>query len=177
MEPSAGDITALSGCPPTYAHAAKIIWWKNHGPEVFNSTAKFIVPLAYVAGKMAGLEVDQAYIDYTCIHFSGFADTRNLKWSRELLDRFGIPEEKLPRIIAPTEIIGRVTREAAQLTGLKEGTPIAAGAETRRRLPWEWGRWIPGMYSTAPEPLPYFPFVSTPSNPTWRTRWLWPPAG
>ena len=128
MEPSAGDITALSGCPPTYAHAAKIIWWKNHGPEVFNSTAKFIVPLAYVAGKMAGLEVDQAYIDYTCIHFSGFADTRNLKWSRELLDRFGIPEEKLPRIIAPTEIIGRVTREAAQLTGLKEGTPIAAGA-------------------------------------------------
>lgn len=128
MEPHAEKFTATSGCPPTYAHAAKIIWWKQQKPEVFKKVARFIVPLTYVAGKMAGLTVDEAYIDRTCLHFSGFGDMLELKWSGELLDRFTIPVEKMPRIISPTEIVGCVNVDAARLTGLKEGTPIAAGA-------------------------------------------------
>lgn len=128
MEPYSRDFTASSGCPPTYAHAAKIIWWKNHRPEIFRKIAKFIVPLTYVAGKMAGLKAEEAYIDRACLHFSGFSDTHALKWSGTLLSEFGIPEDIMPRIVTPTDIIGRVTAEAARLTGLKEGTPIAAGA-------------------------------------------------
>ncbi len=128
MEPYCHDFTANSGCPPTYAHAAKIIWWKNNQPEVFKNAARFVVPLAYVAGKMAGLKADEAYIDLTCLHFSGFSNTGEQKWSQELLNKFEIPEEKMPRIISPTEVIGKVNREAARATGLKEGTPIAAGA-------------------------------------------------
>ena len=128
MEPYCREFTAGSGCPPTYAHAAKVIWWKNHQPELFNRVAKFIVPLTYVAGKMAGLKAGQAYIDRTCLHFSGFSDTGGLEWSRELLDKFEIPVEKMPRIISPTEIIGQVSVEASRVTGLKAGTPIAAGA-------------------------------------------------
>jgi len=128
MQTYSSQITASSGCPPTYAHAAKKIWWRRHRPDLFAQTAKFIVPLTYVAGKMAGLKASEAYIDYTCLHFSGFSDTQEKKWSKELLELFGIDEEKLPRIVAPTEIIGYVTKEAAELTGLKTGTPIAAGA-------------------------------------------------
>ena len=128
MEPFSTKITASSGCPPTYAHAAKKIWWMRHQPDLFAQTAKFIVPLTYVAGKMAGLKAEEAYIDRTCLHFSGFSDTRLEKWSGELLKHFNIPEEKMPRITSPTDIIGSITREAAELTGLKEGTPIAAGA-------------------------------------------------
>lgn len=128
MQPYSAQITAASGCPPTYAHAAKKIWWSRHGSELFARTAKFIVPLTFVAGKMAGLKANEAYIDRSCLHFSGFSDTRAEKWSSELLELFNIPLEKMPRIVAPTEIIGTVTDEAARLTGLKAGTPIAAGA-------------------------------------------------
>ena len=128
MEPYSRKITAISGCPPTYAHAAKKIWWKRCQPTLFGQTAKYIVPLAYVAGKMAGLKAEEAYIDRTCLHFSGLSDTISDKWSAELLELFGLPEEKMPRIVSPTEIIGAVTKEAATLTGLIEGTPIAAGA-------------------------------------------------
>ena len=128
MEPYRLKFTSSSGCPPTYAHAAKKIWWRRHQPELFKQTAKFIVPLTYVAGKMAGLKAEDAYIDRTCLHFSGFSDTRSEKWSAELLDLYGIPEDKMPQIIPPTELIGKVTKKAAELTGLKAGTPIAAGA-------------------------------------------------
>ena len=128
MEPLCDNFTAGSGCPPTYAHASKMIWWKNNHPEVFKQVTKFIVPLTYVAGKMAGLAADQAYIDETCLHFSGFSETDKLKWSEELLNRYEIPKDKTPRIISSTEIIGNVNSEASRLTGLKEGTPIAAGA-------------------------------------------------
>lgn len=121
-------ITEYSGCPPTYAHAAKIIWWKNEQPDVFKHIDKFVVPSTYVAGKMAGLKSDEAYIDLTCLHFSGFSDSYRKQWSNELLDYFDIPKEKMPRIVAPTDIIGSVTRDVARETGLKEGTPIVAGA-------------------------------------------------
>lgn len=51
--------------PPTYSHGPKILWWKHERPEVFKKIHKFVVPGCYVAGRMAGLEGDEAFIDYT----------------------------------------------------------------------------------------------------------------
>jgi xylulokinase len=76
---------------------------------------------------MAGLKGEEAYIDNTYIHFSCFSDILKNRWSKKLLDHFNFPEEKLPRIVKPWEIIGKVNKQTAHLTGLKEGTPIAAG--------------------------------------------------
>lgn len=124
-----GDlITKYSGCPPTYAHLAKIIWWKNNHPDIFKKTYKFIVPSAFVAGKMADLKADEAYIDYTFLHFTGLTDNNRKKWSEEILSYFQIPLEKMPKIVSPTEIIGEISQQAAIKTGLTEGTPIVAGA-------------------------------------------------
>jgi xylulokinase len=85
------------------------------------------MPGGYVAGKMAGLKAKQAFIDNTYVHFSCFADILKNEWSKKLLNHFKFPEEKLPKIVKPWEIIGKVNKQAAHLTGLKEGTPIAAG--------------------------------------------------
>jgi xylulokinase len=77
---------------------------------------------------MAGLKADQAFIDYTFIHFSGFSDARAGAWSAELCARFGMDREKLPEIVEPWRVIGEVRQAAAQDFGLAAGTPIAAGA-------------------------------------------------
>ncbi len=77
MDRDAGElVTRLTGCPPTCDHGPKMLWWKNEQPEEYHRTAKFVMPGTYVAGKMAGLKADQAFIDYTYIHFSGFSDAR-----------------------------------------------------------------------------------------------------
>jgi xylulokinase len=129
MDAEAGDrITQLTGCPPTCDHGPKMLWWKDEQPDIYTRTAKFVMPGAYVAGRLAGLRADQAFIDHTYIHFSGFSDAQHGTWSAELCDRFGLDQCKLPRIIDPSDVIGVVQEEPAREFGLAPGTLIAAGA-------------------------------------------------
>jgi len=129
MENEAGElITELTGCPPTCDHGPKMLWWKHEQPEVYNQTAKFIMPGTYVAGRMGELKSDQAFIDYTYIHFSGFSDALNSKWSEQLCDKFGLDMNKLPEIVEPWHVIGEVRGQASKDFGLVPGTLIAAGA-------------------------------------------------
>jgi len=128
MQARAGKrIIELSGGPATYVHGPKILWWKNENPEAYKKTAKFVLPQAYVVGKMTGLSGDEAYFDYTHLHFSCFADNANKKWSDELLEMFDVEKDKMARIVSPFEIVGKVTGEFAALSGLVEGIPVAAG--------------------------------------------------
>jgi xylulokinase len=121
-------ITRLTGCPPTCDHGPKMLWWKNERPEDYRRIAKFITPAGYVAGVMAGLKADQAFMDYTFIHFSGFSDAQAGTWSTELCDLLGLDQEKLPEIVEPWRVVGEVTGKAAADFGLAPGTVIAAGA-------------------------------------------------
>lgn len=53
-----------------------------------------------------------------------------MDYSKELMELYGIEElyHALPKLAGePTEIIGKVTKKAAEQTGLAEGTPVAAG--------------------------------------------------
>jgi xylulokinase len=120
-------ITRLTGCPPTCDHGPKILWWKEQRPESYKRAAKFVMPGGYVAGRMAGLKADQAFIDYTYIHFSALSDALEGQWSKEICTAVGIDQEKLPDIVEPWHVIGEVREEAARDFGLAVGTIIAAG--------------------------------------------------
>ena len=124
-----GDrITELSGCPPTYSHGPKILWWQRERPDARARIHRFVVPGAFVAGRLCGLKGDGAFIDRTYLHFSNLSDTRASRWSEELVDAFDIDASMLPRIADPLEVVGEVTKGSAEATGLPVGTPVAAGA-------------------------------------------------
>jgi xylulokinase len=106
-----------------------MLWWKNEQPADYARIAKFVTPAGYVAGSMAGLSGDQAFMDYTFIHFSGFSDARAGTWSQDLCDLLGMDIEKLPQIVEPWRVIGEVSEQAARDFGLATGTPIAAGCQ------------------------------------------------
>lgn len=116
-----------TGCPPMVDHAPKMRWWRRERPEAFAATEKWIMPGGYVAGKIAGLEPGDAFIDSTYLHFTGLAEARGGVWSDELAEEIGILTDKLPRIVEPSTVIGHVSAEAAADCGLIEGTPVAAG--------------------------------------------------
>ncbi len=123
-----GDlVTRLTGCPPTCNHGSKHLWWKEEQPEAYRRIVKFVTPAGYVAGKMAGLKGEDAFMDYTFIHFSGLSDANNGRWSEELVGLMGVDLEKLPRIVEPWHVVGEVTSAAARDFGLAPGTVIAAG--------------------------------------------------
>lgn len=129
MRSAAGiRIAEITGGPVTYTHGPKILWWKYEQPDLYKKIARFVLPHTYVVGKLTGGKAEDAYLDYTCIQYSGFGDNKNKVWSGELLDLFGVEKEKMPRIASPFEIVGKITPEYASVCGLKEGTPVAAGA-------------------------------------------------
>jgi xylulokinase len=121
-------VTRLSGCPPTYSHGPKILWWRDERPDDFDRIERFVVPGAFVAARLCGLAPDEAFIDRTYIHFSNLSDTEASQWSPELLDAFGLDDSKLPRIVGPLDVVGEVSPSAAERSGLPAGTPVAAGA-------------------------------------------------
>lgn len=121
-------VTRLSGCPPTYSHGPKILQWRKERPEQYRRVARFVVPGAYVAGRLCGLPASRAFVDRTYIHFSNLSDTERGAWSAELLEAFGLAEELLPEIVDPLDVVGEVDGRGEAATGLPAGTPVAAGA-------------------------------------------------
>ncbi len=121
------EVIQTTGCPVTYAHGPKVLWWKHERPEIYSRIKKFIQPTAYVAGRLTGLKAEQAYIDYTHLHFSGFGDILNQRWSDDLLELFSVQKDKLPDIVEPWKVVGSLTADAASKSGLISGIPVVAG--------------------------------------------------
>jgi len=107
---------------------AKTIWWKKAFPELYAKVAKFVVIGGYIAAKLGGIEIEDAFIDRTYLNFTGIADLRHDSWSEDLCSRFDIDMARLPRIVASNAVIGRLAPETAIECGLQAGTPIVAGA-------------------------------------------------
>lgn len=145
MRAHAGRIVALTGAPPTYSHGPKILWWMHEHSDMFARIHKIVMPAAYVAGRLAGLHGEEAFIDPTYLHFSCLSDTRAGAWSDELCGTFAVPADKLPRIVEPWEVVGRLTGAAAAQIGLTAGTPIVAGAGDQAAAMLGAGILHPGM--------------------------------
>ncbi len=127
LQPHAAAIVARCGGYPTYSAGPKLLWWQRERPDDLRRARAMVMPSAYLAGRLCGLTGAEAYADPTYLHFSCLADTAAGRWSPELVELLDVPDRLLPRIVEPTEVVGEVTREAAQRTGLRAGTPVAAG--------------------------------------------------
>lgn len=122
-----GEIIGKTGGPPSFNHGPKKLWWKNERPGVYKRIAAFVQPGGYAAMRLCGLKADRAFIDWTYLHFSGFADTRAGKWDAGLCRRFRFDVAKLPRIVSPWEVVGGICPAMAERCGLEAGTPVVAG--------------------------------------------------
>ena len=111
-------------CASTYGQ--KIIYWSNN-KKVNKKIQKFIHIADYVSGKMCSIKSDDAFMNFSYLCWSGLCDGEKLNWSKEICNKFNIDMNKLPRIVEAFNIIGRLDRRHAELTGLKEGTPVVAG--------------------------------------------------
>lgn len=128
MQGEAGEqIICRTGGPPSFNHGPKILWWKRERPEVYGRIAAFVQPGAYAAMRLGELSAAEAFIDTTYLHFSGFADNVVGQWDADLCRTFGVEPAKLPRIVEPQAIVGKIAARAAARCGLTAGTPLVAG--------------------------------------------------
>ena len=111
--------------------APRMLWWKNEAPERYGRIAKVVTLAGYVAGRLAGLTADQAFVDPSYLTWIGLNDTARRCWSPELAATTGLGVEglaKLPRIVPATAVVGHLSRAAAATCGVAAGVPIVAGA-------------------------------------------------
>jgi xylulokinase len=103
--------------------APKILWVREHEPEVFARARHILLPKDYVRYRLSGeYAMDKADGSGTVL-----MDLRQRAWSNTVLEALEIPPEWLPPLFEGPEITGRISAAAAEATGLKAGTPIVAG--------------------------------------------------
>ena len=111
--------------------APRMLWWRAESPELYRGIAKVVTLAGYVAGRMAGLHADRAFVDASYLTWVGLGDTAGHRWSAELAEITGLGGgglARMPRIVPATEVVGHLSREAAAACGLAEGAPVVAGA-------------------------------------------------
>lgn len=102
----------------------QMLWLKNNEPQVLQRTARILFVKDYVRYLLTGV----ACTDFIEAQGTLFFDVANKKWSPQLCELAGVPLDALPEIVTPTDRVGSVTRQAAQVTGLREGTPVICGS-------------------------------------------------
>jgi len=100
------------------------IWWvRAHEPELWSRVRSIMLPKDYVRFKLTGKRAtDVADASGTLLF-----DVVNRRWSVEMLKASDLPAEILPQVFESPEISGRVSKEGAAASGLREGTPVVAG--------------------------------------------------
>ncbi len=101
----------------------KIMWLRDHEPEVFARTHKFLHVKDYVAYRMTGCLVT----DRSDASGMNLYDLDRGVWSEEILQAIELDPRRLPEVHASTDVIGEVTRQAAAELGLRPGTPVVIG--------------------------------------------------
>jgi xylulokinase len=102
----------------------KLLWVRDNEPQVWQQVRSVLLPKDYVRFKLTG---DKA-TDVADASGTLLLNVAERKWSEEMLSATGVDANLLPRVYESPDITGRVSADAAQLTGLPGGTPVVAGA-------------------------------------------------
>ena len=103
--------------------APKILWVKENEPEMYAKAKHVLLPKDYIRYKLTGeYALDKADGAGTVLF-----DLKARDWSDEVLSALEIPRTWMPKTFEGPEFTGSVNEEAASVTGLKIGTPVAAG--------------------------------------------------
>jgi len=103
--------------------APKILWVRDHEPEIYAKIRHILLPKDYVRYQLTGgFAVDRADGSGTILF-----DIRTRDWSPEMLAALDIPLAWLPQTFEGSAVTGAITAEAARLTGLTAGTPVVGG--------------------------------------------------
>jgi len=121
-------IHRITGRPPDVTPCLySLLWIKRHKPDVWARTACFADVQCYLVHRLAG---GPYRTGWTSADPTGLYDVTEMCWSPVILKALDLDEGRLPKTHAPGADLGRVSRDAAAATGLREDTPIfAAGGD------------------------------------------------
>lgn len=112
-----------NGFPAACYTIFKVMWYKNHEPQMWGQVFKILGTKDYINYKLTG----QLKTDYSYASGTGIYNLKQWKYDERFITASGIPADVWPEIGPSTEIIGGVLPEIAQTLGLPKSVKVVCG--------------------------------------------------
>ena len=109
--------------PDAFYVAARLLWLRDHEPEVLKQTWQFAQVNGYINYRLTG----RLTLDPANAVLLQMRDYHKEEWSAALCNACGVDPSQFPEVVAAHSQQGEVTAQAAEATGLRAGTPVMAG--------------------------------------------------
>lgn len=126
-------IAGVKGIVDKLQKEGKCNWLRQNEPDIWEKTYKYLQISGYLNYKLTGEFIDSIASQIGHIPF----DYKKLDWAnpKETFNFSGkifpIETEKLPKLVKPGEIVGKITKMAADATGLPAGLPVIASGSDK----------------------------------------------
>ena len=118
-EATIGNVLIPGTCAVT-----SLAWLRDEQPEVYRQAHSFGFSNTAITARLTG----EFAADPAMVALSGLVDIRDpWRWNGALCEALGIDASRLPRVAGAAEVVGQVTRAAAEETGLRPGIPVVCG--------------------------------------------------
>jgi sugar (pentulose or hexulose) kinase len=123
----------FAGVRPTVSYLmaeAEANWIMRNQPEIWEKTHKYMLLSGYMHYRLTGELVESVGNMATYMPF----DYKKQNWSGKLDWKWKavpIEKEKLMPLVPPATLIGHITKEAAEATGIPEGLPLYTAASDK----------------------------------------------
>jgi xylulokinase len=101
----------------------KVLWLRAHEPDAYARVATVLLAKDFIRYRLTGMLAAEPSDASGTLMF----DPARLAWSDEILKAVDVPRALLPDVGGSAEVLGRVTKSASALTGLRAGTPVVGG--------------------------------------------------
>jgi sugar (pentulose or hexulose) kinase len=128
-----GLIFWLTGMSSTVAYLqaeAEANWIRTHQPDIWNNTHKYLFLSGYLTWKLTGSYKDSASCQVGYIPF----DYKRQTWSRGYDWKWqAVPMDPsiMPDLVPAAQVLGEITPQAADATGIPAGLPLIAAASDK----------------------------------------------
>lgn len=115
-------VTGQMAVLPTWP-ATKILWLKHNRPEIYHSTATYMMLKDFVVYRLTGNQV----ADQSIATFTFYFDIYEKRYWKKMLDAIGVKESQLPKLVEPCTVAGNLIPAAAEQMCLATSTKVNVG--------------------------------------------------
>lgn len=115
---------ATANRPDCHLTLPKMLWLRENEPDILEKAVFVVQAKDYVVGRLTGVT---GLSDPSDASLTGAFDVARRVWASALWREAGLDPRLLPAIVPSSQVVGKVTKEAAGATGLTTGTPVVMG--------------------------------------------------
>lgn len=104
--------------------APKLLWVRNHEPDVFKRVAKVLLPKDYVRLRLTGEYISEMSDSAGTL----WLDVAARAWSDTMLDATGLSRDHMPKLVEGSQPGGTLSSDLATEWGMGKGIVVAGGA-------------------------------------------------